>query len=154
MSESESVRKSMHICDWPSADRLAWEMVTAQGDFFDGMEPAAHWSDSYQDSVTFSYGRWLAHLQRREPSSLLLAPSERVTVDRVRRYVGALETEVTATSIHIYVSRLYDAMRVMAAENKWAWLRNIVCSLAKNVIPPNKRPRMVDSDRLFTLGIR
>ena len=45
-------------------------------------------------------------------------------------------------------------MRVMAAKSDWAWLGNIVRSLAKNVTPPNKRPRMANSDRLFTLGIR
>ena len=65
-----------------------------------------------------------------------------------------METEITATSIHIYVSRLYEAMRVMAAKSDWDWLGNIIGSLAKKVTPPNKRPRMVDSDRLFTLGIR
>ena len=102
----------------------------------------------------FSYGRWRTYLWHHDRSSLALDPVERVTIERLGEYVGTLESEISTTGAYIYLSRLHALVRVLAPTRDWAWLWSSIQCLNERRQPVNKRSRIVDSGRLFSLGIR
>jgi site-specific recombinase XerD len=136
----------------PSADRSAWEAATRPGDRFDDGGPAGHWRGCSKQTVWYAYRRWLGHLKRHDPASLGLPPPDRITEERLRTYIEALDTTMTPTGTHNYVKHLYDAARVMASDRRWAWLHELAKRLERLVVPPNKRPRMVGAAALVDLA--
>ena len=76
---------------------------------------AAHWAAGSRRSVASGYGRWIGYLQAVEPAALALAPAERISRDRIRRYIDHLAAEITPAGVFNYVKHLYDAIRVTRA---------------------------------------
>jgi len=146
-------RKATPFNQWPMADQSAWETAMATGDRFDGRGAASHWSPASKNSISAAYGSWLGFLGQNSPLALNQAPVERVTPDSIGAYIDQLNNEVAASTTHIYIDHLLCALRVMGPNHDWNWLRSVVSRLKRDVIPKAKRHRMVDSGRLFELGI-
>jgi integrase len=115
--------------------------------------PGAVWSEGSRRSVRHSYRRWLGFLATHEPDALDLDPVVRVTEDRIRRYVDALQGSISPAGTHNYVKHLYDALRVMAPGHGWSWLERLARSLSRLVTPRSKRHRVVSAHALVALGI-
>lgn len=148
------LRKSLPIQDWPKSDRRTWERASRSGDIFDERGPAAHWSPKYAETVVFAYGRWLGYLQGHEPKALRQPFAQRVTMDAVRGYVGRLQSEISPVGVHVYLECLHAFLKVTAPGGEWRWLATLIDRLANIIVPKNKRPRIVDSRRLYALGIQ
>lgn len=146
--------KVIHQNLWPAADREAWAAALAEGDIFDGRGPGAHWSAATKRNVASDYGRWIRYLEETNPGALALPPDDRVTREHVRAYVARLEADVAPAGACNSLSHLYDAIRVMAPDRDWTWLRAVARSLKARVIPRAKRDRMVDPERLLDLAVR
>lgn len=146
-------RKATPFTQWPMADQSAWKTAIATGDRFDGQGVASHWSDASKNSIRAAYGRWLGFLGQYSPLLLNQAPVERVTTDSIGAYIKLLNNEVAASTTHIYFDHLLCALRVMRPNHDWDWLRSVASRLKRDVIPKAKRHRMMDSARLFDLGI-
>ena len=146
-------RKASPFNQWPMTDQSAWGTAMATGDRFDGRGAASHWSPASKNSISAAYGRWLGFLVQNFPLALNQAPVERVTPNSIGAYIDQLNNEVTASTTHIYIDHLLCALRVMGPSHDWNWLRSVVSRLKRDVIPKAKRHRMVDSGRLFDLGI-
>ena len=139
---------------WPEDDRLSWAAAFEEGDIFDGRGPAAHWSGGSRRSIASGYGRWIGYLTTRHPEALSLAPANRVTRDRLRRYLEHLADEITPAGIFNYAKHLYDAIRAMSPEHDWRWLKSIVWRLPGRGLPRGgKSERMVSVIRLIDLGL-
>ncbi len=145
--------KVLRLARWPEADRAAWATALAEGDIFDGRGPAAHWSAGSRRSVVSGYGRWIGYLKAVEPAALALAPAERISRDRIRRYIDHLAAEITPAGVFNYVKHLYDAIRVMVPEPDWRWLKTLVWRLDGRTSRRNKAGRMVTPGQLIRLGI-
>jgi integrase len=137
---------------WPEADQAAWVAAFDEGDVFDGRGPAAHWSAGSRRSVASGYGRWIGYLTGMEPGTLTLAPADRVTRERLRRYLDHLAAHITPAGVFNYPKHLYDPIRVMAPERDWRWLKTLVWRLDRGTPRRNKAGRMVTPDRLIRLG--
>jgi len=148
-----TLRKIIRLEDWRDADQSAWTCAITAGDVFDGRGPAAHWSAGSRWSTVMGYGRWIGWLLATEPDVLCIGFEDRLTPDRLRRYINDLEKDNGPAGIWNYVKKLYDAMRVMAPDANWSWLKEIERRLARDVAPAEKRHRIVFSDRLVDLGI-
>ena len=114
--------KALAITDWPLPDQLAWQEALTDGDLFERSRPAARWAQSSRTHTAWVYGRWLGHLSHHE----LLndeAPGKRVTPSQVTVYVEELQETVCGLTVATYVARLYDAIRVMAPDGDWTWLK-------------------------------
>lgn len=138
---------------WPAEDRRAWENACTEGDPFGAQGAAAHWSTGTRRAVGYGYGRWLGWLQSELPDILSLPPAERVTSERVAAFIAHLKSRITPAGTHNYVKHAYDAIRVMAPDQDWSWLRDAAWHLARDVHPRDKRGRIVDCRRLFQLGL-
>jgi integrase len=146
--------KVLRLEMWPEADKAAWAGAFAEGDIFDGQGPAAHWAASSRRSVASGYGRWIGYLTTLEPEALNVAPAERVTRERLRRYLDHLSAGITPAGVFNYAKHLYDALRVMAPEQNWDWLKAIVWRLeGQGQSRRHKAPRMVTPSQLIELGL-
>jgi integrase len=146
-------RKALPFNQWPIADQFAWKAAMATGDRFDGRGAASHWSEASKNSIRAAYGRWLGFLKQNFPLLLDRAPVGRVTPDSIGAYIKLLNNEVAASATQIYIDHLLCALRVMIQSHDWHWLKPVVRRLERDVIPKAKRHRMVDSARLFDLGV-
>jgi integrase len=143
----------VNIANWPAADRTAWQRAIERAGLFDDVGPASHWSAGSRKSVSYGYGRWIGFLRDAAPQSLMLAPHVRVTPDRVLPYIGLLQGEVASGAVFDYVKHLYDAIRVMAPDDDWSWLKRAVWRLERQIVRRPKQHRVVLSHRLVALGL-
>ncbi len=145
--------KALGITDWPLSDQLAWQDALTDGDLFESSRPAARWAQSSRTSIAWNYGRWLSHLSHHE----LLndeAPAERVKPLQVTVYVEELQETVRPQTVATYLAHLYDAIRVMAPDRDWTWLKAIKTRLARGLKSDGRKAaRVQDSARLFELGL-
>ena len=145
--------KALGITNWPLSDQLAWQEALTDGDLFESSRPAARWAQTSRTSIAWSYGRWLGHLSHHE----LLndeAPAERVTPSQVTVYIKELQESVRPQTVAGYLAHLYDAIRVMAPDRDWTWLKAIKTRLARGLKSDGRKAaRVQDSARLFELGL-
>lgn len=138
---------------WPEADQHAWAHAFRCDDPFDNSGPAAHWAEGSRRSVASGYGRWIAWLMSDEPEALTIAPEFRVTPERMKRFIAALEREITPNGITNYVKHTYDAIRVMAPTHDWSWLLRVKAALERKLTPKQKRRYTPDPLTLLDLGL-
>jgi len=113
----------------------------------------AAWAPSTQRTIAESYGRWLTWLAR---NGLLVAdsdPGDRVTPENVARYVADLRLVNATSTIVGRVAGLYQAMKVIAPDRDFSWLRRVESKVRCTATPArNKRARVVPSDQIFAYG--
>ena len=146
-------RQAIPFQYWPETDKSAWNAAMFKGDWFDGRGPAAHWSIPSQNSVKAAYGRWLSFIEQHVPDDMSLPLAERVTPDTIEYFINLLGNEVSPATIYIYLNHLLCALGVMTTERDWDWLRTVARRLKRDATPKPKRHKMVDSQRLFALGL-
>ena len=146
--------RALPWAEWPAADRQAWDTAFAEGDVFDGRGPGHHLRTHSRASLLMAYRSWLGHLRDVEPACLQATPASRVTVPRIRRYVESLAARnLSSSTIWNAVKHLYDAMRLLAPEQDWRWLKTVKARLEAQVVPRQKAHRLVDAAALFDLGL-
>lgn len=151
-----AIRKPKHlrIEDWPKADRLAFEAAFKPGDIFDDQRPpGAHLSKGSRRKCESSHGRWLGHLAVADPEALLKSPGERLTMDRMKRFVIELQREVRATTVASTVDGIYQAARLIAPHSDWSWLSGLKRRLHAQSEPLDRFGYLVMPDETLDIGI-
>jgi integrase len=142
-------RLGLPVSDWPEPDRIALSAAFASESRF-CRGPAAHWAAATRHGITNAVGRWLGFLSGFEPQSLAELPLDRLTEDRLTRYVTHLSETVGSVGRHIYLSRLQKAFRVMFSGKTPSSLLSLVSQLQRECRP---RPKAwVATPRLTALG--
>src|SRR5665213_3035200 len=137
---------------WPEPDRVRWLQSRICNAPFGIQSPAATWSPARVRMVEDAYGQWLAWFEARGELDVELA--ERVTVDRVEAYVGAMRKRIAPVSVAMMVGNLGRMMAVIYPGKDWAWLRNIYQYLKVNAVPVrDKRQSIVPALDLYNLGL-
>ena len=112
----------------------------------------ARLSKTSQHTYLFGWRRFLGFLAIHDPKALKLAASERLTMERVRRFAVHLAETNIPRSVAIQVDALYKAARVMMPEQDWTWLKRVKARLfraAPSVAPPGP---VITSVELLELG--
>ncbi len=139
---------------WPALDRHAWAEARAGGD--DPLEDpglAAHWAPGTTEHTAYCYGAWLAWLAAEGELYAEASPVERITRERARRYLAWLRSALAPGTVATMMTRLKEAVRIMAPEAEIGWLRAGAARLHRMAVPVrNKLPRLVEVDRLVTAG--
>jgi len=144
--------KVLNPSRWPENDRHAWSgALVERGPFNSG--PAAHWAARSRQTIASGYGRWIGRIAVEDPPALLLAPADRMTPERLKQFIAALELEITPNGVANYVKHTYDALRVMAPSKDWSWLKNVKAALERKRTPKRKRHRTPDPLTLLDLGL-
>lgn len=146
--------KHLRIEDWPKADRQAFEGAFMPGDIFDDQcPPGAHLSAGSRRKNQYSYGRWLGHLAVADPEALLIPPGERLTLDRMHRFVLELQDEVRATTVASTVDGIYQAARLIAPAIDWSWLSGLKRRLHAQSEPLDRFCKLIMPDETLDIGI-
>ena len=141
--------KHLPLKDRPAADTAAFAMAYEPGDLFDETGgPGAHHSEGWRRMVRTGYRRWLGFLKEHFPADLLQPPAERITLARVRAFVGQLSSEVRPSSVAIAVGTLCAAARLIAVADGIA-----VQALFHPDAWPSARQRAVLHSMLSSLGV-
>jgi integrase len=121
---------------------------------FEPESPAASWSERSRTKTARGYGRWLSWLFGKELLDLEQSPDDRVTEPRVKTYiVDLVGTSNGGYTVVCRIQELYDAIRVMAPDRDWSWLRRIQNALRARAVPVrDKRARMQPAGELSKLG--
>lgn len=64
-----------------------------------------------------------------------------------------MRTSLGSGGVFNDIKQLYDALRVMAPDHDWSWLKILVWRLHRQVTPKAKKHRMVSATRLLDLGL-
>jgi integrase/recombinase XerD len=143
------------IACWPARDRELWNKGVEPRGLFGGGGAGAHWSAASRIMVACGYNAWLSWLTAKELLDPDLGPADRVTRERVARYVTELQTELAPYSVLNRVQELYDALRVMAPATNLKWLARFYQSLKAQVRPVrDKLSRVKPPQELIALGER
>jgi integrase len=143
-------RLHMPFAQWPQTDKALWQQAVADDDPFGN---AAGLAKTTLHTRLMAWRRYLGFLASNEPDALLLAPYERLTHDRVQRFVAHLADTNTAYSVACQIDALYGAARTMTPHTDWSWLRSIKARLF--ALAPAKRAGgpVITSIQLVELGL-
>jgi integrase len=83
---------------------------------------------------------------------LAIAPSERLTIERVRSFISHLAETNTPQSVASQVHALYLAARMMMPKRDWAWLKAIKTRLYRAAPTHTRRGPVITSVQLLELG--
>jgi len=146
-------RPVLRTADWPEQDRVAFAAAfrSTTNPFIDECGPGGRLRERTIAHLRQLYGYWLGFLAESEPEALAVAPGERVTLQRIRAYAESLDG-LQPVSLALYVKAVYDAVRHLAPDRDWRWLRGIVTRVERAVQPAH-RPLQIDALSLRQLGL-
>ena len=113
--------------NWPDADRKLWARAVDSDDPFEEAG-GAHLAKATRHSYLFAWRRFLGFLAINEPAALEAAPSERITIARIRQFVAHLAETNTPRSVANAITMVYLAARMMMPEHDWSWLKVVKTS--------------------------
>lgn len=149
----EPRRRSIKLEAWPEPDRQAWEIANRAGDVLEAGGEASHWATSTRETTARCYGRWLGWLARNGLLDRTQSPGDRLTPDRLQRYIAELVSLNAYSSAASQIGHLYMAISAMEPKRDWHWIRPAEARLRHAATPKDKRPRLVEPDELYTYGI-
>jgi integrase/recombinase XerD len=145
-------RHGLSFPDWPEADHRAWEAALTAGDVFDDGGLATQWRPATRADAITGYGYWLRFLVDEDPTPLDLDPAERATPDRLRAYLQALMSRMSAMGAAAALGHLVLALRAIAPNYDLTDLRALHNAVQRMALPRDKRAKLVSADRLVALG--
>lgn len=145
--------RCLPFAKWPALDQELWLAGTRSAGLFEVQGAGAAWAAPSRRKTEQGYGAWLTWLGQAGSLDVSAHPADRVTRERVHAYMTRL-TEVYAPYTQVNrAQELYDAMRVLAPDRDWTWLRRLMATLAARAHPvTNKRPRLRPAGELRALG--
>ena len=117
-------RLHLPFAHWPEADRRLWDRAVTSDDPF-AEAAGGRLAKATQHSYLFAWRRFLGFLSINEPTALEVAPSARVTPDRIRKFVTHLAETNTPRSVANAMNMVYLAARMMMPERDWSWLKDV-----------------------------
>jgi integrase/recombinase XerD len=148
-------RRCLPIAAWPERDRLAWEAGTCRAGPFEKSSAGSDWSPHSRSKTARGYGRWLGWLKQKDLFDPSVAPEALVTRPLVAEYVAVLSSSCAPYTVVCRLQELYDALRVLARDEDWRWLRGLWMRLGRRAQPVrNKRLRLRPARDLLILGRR
>ena len=124
------------------------------GDELDSGGLASHWAPSTRETAIYCYGRWLGWLRSQQRLDHGLDLADRVTPANIAGYVDALRQLNASTTVVMRIRHLYCALRVMAPDRDWSWLRAVESRLRRAAMSTrDKRALIEPSSELLAYGI-
>ena len=139
--------RALKFDEWPEADQRAWQTTLRRAGPLTPSGRAAHLADG---TVTKRRNAWgfllsfLASINELDPNE---AVHERLTPDRLGRYITHLMIRLRASSVHYQSVELSYALGAMVPDRDWGWVRRHparptaaeIRASRKPVAPPDPR---------------
>src|SRR5262249_26474819 len=109
----------------------------------------AHLSERSRRQYQYGWRRFLGFLTLDEPAALAIAPAERLTKERVKRFVDHLKESNTPRSVAIQLDMLYKAARIMLPKLNLNWLKAIKARLYVTAPAQGARGPVITSVQLL-----
>jgi integrase len=139
-----TARICLPVSDWPVPDREAWDAAHRRGGLLDDDGLAANWASATSSIIAGGYGRFLTFLAEIGDLGLYETPATRITPSRVGNYIAHLRERNHSSTVAARVLQLTEAMRIMAPDADWRWLRRIRARLQRMSTPArDDRARLV-----------
>lgn len=154
MPQSKSATEALCLAinQWPLADSSAWNQAIAEADPFGVPSPASSWSGRSRAKTAKGYGRWLCWAAQ-NGIDMNLCAADRVTEQHVQRYIADLRSRNGDLTVLCRAQELYDAIRVIAPDQDWTWLRRPQNALRARGVPVrDKASRIKPAGVLAQLG--
>lgn len=148
-------RHALKFEQWPDADRILWQLLTASGHILDEAGRGSHWGLGTRRILMRDYGFWLAFLLAKAVDLEREAPAARVTPDRLRVYILTLRDLAASTQAGA-IRALAVLMMRSAPESDWRWvkaLRRPLDAAERAQRGLRKRQRIFASHKLFEAGV-
>ena len=87
-----------------------------------------------------------------EPAALVVAPAERLSIERIQRFAAHLAETNIPRSVAKGVHALYLAARVMVPEREWIWLKAVIARLYLAAPAHIQNRPVITSVQLLELG--
>jgi hypothetical protein len=88
--------RSLPLHEWPTADRVAWELACRPGERLKRGGRASHMKPVTRDDLARRYGYFLDYLARAGTLDLAASAGTHVTPEKVHRYLAELQARVSA----------------------------------------------------------
>ena len=148
-------RRCLPVDGWPDNDRLAWDNACSGGDLLLDAGAASRWRPRTRELIASSYGRWMTFSWNHDEAHFDRDLVARVTPNLVRLYIEELRGQVSGMTIVIRIDGLVQALRVMAPDHDWRWLRDAALRLkARSTSSRRKADRVQSSESLWAFGRR
>ena len=148
-------RQCLKVEDWPAEDRSTWLAACSPGSLLDddfGVRSAHARISNAKDAK--GYGRWLTHLAFHDAPALELTPGERITGQRVTRYVQRLEEMgLSSQTILDRLQELGAVAKVMRPDGDWRLINRIAAKIRARHKPARDKTYRVLSHQLVDLGL-
>jgi integrase len=141
----------LRFADWPEIDRRMWNAAIENDDPFDD-GPGARLAERTLHKYWMGWRRFLGFLTITDPNVLEKKPFERLTRDRVRKFVEHLRKTNTPHSVAIQIDSLYGAARTLMPHRDWAWLLQMKTRLYGAAPRGNRARPVITSVQLVDLG--
>src|SRR5262249_49360957 len=128
-------RRCLLLQEWPERDRATWYAACRSGNPLEESGALSRLRSHTLAKLVKGYGRWLTWLFLAGLLDPDLAPDERVTRERVTRYVDHLKTVNAPYTVLARVQELFQAMKAMVPQQDWTWIRRIEKRLRHTVAP-------------------
>jgi len=137
---------------WPEVDQRMWNAVRENDDPFDN-GPGTRLAKRTLHKYWMGWRRFLGFITIIEPDALKQEPFERLTRERVRRFVEHLRETNTDHSVAIQIDSLYGAARTLIPGKDWSWLLNIKTRLYAAAPRGNRVRPVITGMQLVDLGM-
>lgn len=138
--------------DWPEPDKELWHAATRDDDPF-ADAAGTRLAKSTLHVYWKAWRQFLGFLTMAEPGALEIAPPQRLTAERVRRYVELQQTN-TPRSVAIQIEMLYGAARAMMPDLDLHWLRVMRARLRSAAPRGGAAKPVITSVQLLELGLQ
>jgi integrase/recombinase XerD len=149
-------RACMPIAGWPALDRQRWLAACKPADILSIDESGARsrLSQVSNRKAEKGYGRWLTYIAINDPSALWCPPETRITPERVRAYVEALQTIGNGTAtVLARLQELTEMAKVMGPNTAWGFINRIASKVRATHRPVRDKSNLRLSDELLDLGL-
>ena len=112
------------FAQWPHADKMLWQQgVEAEDPFASGA--GARLAPASRQRYFMGWRRFLGFLAISEPEALVIAPAERLTAQRIKKFAKHLAKTCVPRVVASAVEAAYRAARVMMPDADLRWLKDI-----------------------------
>jgi integrase len=147
-------RRTLKVCEWPEADRIAWEAACKPSQRLKKGGSASYLCARSQEDYARRYGLFLGFLKVKGMPNLNAPAAAHVNPENIKLYLDDLSSRVHSVTVWNSISMVRRAAQFIAPTMDFSWLREIDNDLAFVMQPKSKMDRFVLAERVVEAGLK